>query len=184
MPTYHVCPWWLAYTFDNPLRSLIHKPEKIFAGLVREGMTVMDIGCGMGFFTIGLAEIVGESGRVIAVDLQQQMLDITVRRATKKGLAGRIITHRAESGALGCTTTVDFVLAFWMVHEVPDPASFFREVTALLKPGAGLLYAEPVFHVSKEKFKNILAAAESSGLQKTGSPAIRFSHAALLEKTD
>ena len=49
---HHVCPWWFAYTFDNPVRKLFHNPHKIFGGSIREGMTAMDIGCGMGYFSI------------------------------------------------------------------------------------------------------------------------------------
>ena len=45
-----VCTWWIAYTFDNPLRRLIHKPQKVLGNFVKEGMTVMDLGCGMGHF--------------------------------------------------------------------------------------------------------------------------------------
>ena len=154
MSDHHVCPWWLAYTFDNPLRRLIHKPEKIFDGLVQQGMTVMDVGCGMGYFTLGLAEIVGESGEVIGVDLQQQMLDIMLKRAARKGLDRRITPHLAESDNIGVTSQVDFVLAFWMIHEVPDPENFFRQVQQILKPCAKLLYTEPAFHVSEKSISS------------------------------
>ncbi len=40
----HVCPWWLAYTFDNPLRTFFHKPDQMLSQYVKEGMTVADIG--------------------------------------------------------------------------------------------------------------------------------------------
>jgi ubiquinone/menaquinone biosynthesis C-methylase UbiE len=172
----------MAYTFDNPLRRLIHNPEKIFSGLVTEGMTVMDIGCGMGYFTLGLAELVGDTGHVIAVDLQQQMLGIMLKRATKKGLGHRITPHRAEADSINISTPVDFVLAFWMIHEVPDPSFFFKEVAAILKPSAKMLYAEPAFHVPEEKYNQILADAAESGLSISCPLAIRFSRAALLEK--
>ena len=61
-----VCTWWIAYTFDNPLRRLIHKPQKVLGNYVKEGMAVMDLGCGMGHFSIGMAGLVGSTGRVIA----------------------------------------------------------------------------------------------------------------------
>jgi len=182
MSDHHVCPWWLAYTFDNPLRRLIHNPKAMFAEYVKKGMTVMDIGCGMGYFTLGLAELVGDEGRVIAIDLQQRMLDIMVKRVTKKGLAKRVIQHRAEPDSINNTTQVDFILTFWMVHEVPDPALFFKEVAAILKPSARLFYAEPSFHVPEKRFTEILAAADRNGLKKTRNLSIRFSRAALLEK--
>jgi 2-polyprenyl-3-methyl-5-hydroxy-6-metoxy-1,4-benzoquinol methylase len=120
----HICPWWLAYTFDNPLRRLIHNPLTILGEFVQNGMIVMDIGCGLGYFTLGLAEIVGNEGKVIAVDLQQEMLDTMLKRAAKKGVAHRIIPHRARPTAIGVTTPVDFGLAFWMIHEVPDVKGF------------------------------------------------------------
>ena len=180
MSDHHVCPWWLAYTFDNPLRRLLHNPKYIFSGYVKEGMTVMDVGCGMGYFTIRLAEIVGDSGQVIAVDLQQKMLDIMLKRATRKGLNNRITTHRSESNHIGIETQVDFVLAFWMIHEVPDPDDFFKQIVSILKPSAKLLYTEPAFHVSEDKYKEILAAAHRAGLETVQDLSIRFSRAALL----
>jgi len=183
MSDHRVCPWWLAYSFDNPLRRLIHNRERLLARYVREGMTVMDVGCGMGYFTLGLAELVGNSGRVIAVDLQQEMLNIMLKRAVRKGLKPRITPHRAEPESIGVTTPVDFVLAFWMVHEVPDPEIFFQEVAAILKPGAKLLYAEPTFHVPAGKFHEILAVAAKTGLKINRMLAIRFSRAALLERS-
>ena len=182
MPDHHVCPWWLAYTFDNPLRRLVHNPGKILSDFAKEAMTVMDIGCGMGHFTLGLAELVGDAGLVIAVDLQQQMLDIMLKRAARKGLAQRIIPHRAGPAAIGVTTPVDFALAFWMIHEVPDPAIFFKEVAAILKPKAKLFYAEPAFHVPERRYNEILAVAEKTGFNISRTPAIRFSRASLLEK--
>ena len=181
MPDNHVCPWWCAYTFDNPLRRLIHNPRKILSGYVKEGMTVMDIGCGMGYFTLVLAEIVGDTGKVIGVDLQQQMLDIMLKRATKKGLVQRIIPQRATPTAIGVTTPADFGLAFWMIHEVPDVTSFFKEVSTILKPSAKLLYAEPAMHVSAAKYNEIIAAAEKTGFISRYPQAIRFSRAHLLE---
>jgi len=182
MPPHHACPWWLAYTFDNPLRRLIHNPKTIFGHYVREGMTVMDIGCGMGYFTLGLAEMVGSSGRVMAVDLQQEMLDIMLKRAARKGLAHRITPHLSEPGTIGITTPVDFILAFWMIHEVPDPASFFTEIVTLFKSSTKLLYAEPAFHVSEQKYDKILCIAGKSGLKINRTLSIRFSRAVLLEK--
>ena len=55
----HICPWWLCFTFDNPLRRLIHSPETILSKYVRSGDTVLDVGPGMGYFSIPLAGLVG-----------------------------------------------------------------------------------------------------------------------------
>jgi len=48
----HVCPWWLVFTFDNPLRGLIHDPRRLFGPYLRPGMRALDLGCGRGFATL------------------------------------------------------------------------------------------------------------------------------------
>jgi ubiquinone/menaquinone biosynthesis C-methylase UbiE len=177
----HVCPWWLAYTFDNPVRKLFHQPSKILGSYIEKGMKVADVGCGMGFFSIGMAEMVGDEGKVIAMDLQPKMLAITQKRATRAGLAERICLHRCQPDQLGLKEKVDFILTFWMVHEVKDKKSFFSELHSSLAPGGKILTAEPKMHVFPEAFQKTLEIAQSCGLQLCGQPAIRFSLSALFE---
>jgi ubiquinone/menaquinone biosynthesis C-methylase UbiE len=71
----YVCPVQYAGSLDNFIRRLVHKPRRILEAHVGKGMTVLDLGCGPGYFTIELAKLVGEEGRVIAADIQQGMLD-------------------------------------------------------------------------------------------------------------
>jgi len=175
-----VCHWWLAYTFDNPVRRLIHKPQKILGNYVKEGMTVMDLGCGMGHFSIGMAGLVGSTGKVIAVDLQQKMLDIMSRRSRRAGLDDRIIPHLCRADAIDIDESVDFILAFWMVHEVPDQNQFFNQLKSLLAAKGKILIAEPKMHVTAEGLKRTLDIAQTCGLQCIEKPAISFSHTALL----
>ncbi len=177
----HVCPWWLAYTFDNPVRKLFHQPPKIFGPYIEKGMKVMDVGCGMGFFSIGMAKMVGDEGKVFSVDLQQKMLDVTKKRATRAGLAERVFPHRCGPDKLGIAEQVDFILTFWMVHEVKNKKSFFSELLSNLVFGGKILIAEPKMHVSPEDFQKTLETARSTGLGVCGRPAIRFSLTALLE---
>ena len=124
----HVCPWWGGYFIDNPIRRLFHNPEKIVGPYVGPGMTVMDVGCGMGFCSIAMAKIVGDSGLVIAVDLQQEMLDVLWQRATVAGVANRIRLHKCEQDRFGVDAQADFALAFMMVHEVPDQRRLLGEI--------------------------------------------------------
>ncbi|MGB5880104.1 MAG: class I SAM-dependent methyltransferase, partial [Thermoanaerobaculia bacterium] len=109
----HVCPWWLAYSFDNRLRRFIHRPERLLGPYVRQGMTVLDVGCGMGHFSLGLARMVGSDGQVIAVDLQPEMLEVLSARANKEGLDERIRLHRCQKDELGVDVAADFILTFW-----------------------------------------------------------------------
>jgi ubiquinone/menaquinone biosynthesis C-methylase UbiE len=177
----HVCPWWLCFTFDNPLRRLIHNPEAILATHAHSGDTALDIGPGMGYFTIPLANLIGPSGRVIAADIQQKMLDALLRRAKQKGVADRIQIHLSRPDSIGVDTQVDFVLAFWIVHEIADQIMFFKQIKDILKPSRCLLLAEPVIHVTGQMFSRTLGAAKEMGLTVIEKPRIRFSHSALLE---
>ncbi|MGD9973751.1 MAG: class I SAM-dependent methyltransferase [Desulfatirhabdiaceae bacterium] len=179
----HICPWWLAYTFDNPFRRLIHRPETIFGPHLQTGMTAVDLGCGMGFFSIALSKLVGNTGKVVSVDIQQQMLDILLKRAGKAGVAHRIHTHRGSSDAIGLPFGfADLVLAFWMVHEVPQMEMFIQEIFMLLKPGGKFLLVEPKIHVPLELFERIYTHATRSGFAVLENPRIALSHATWFKK--
>lgn len=178
-----VCPWWLAYTFDNPLRHLVHDSEKMLAPYVGRGMTVLDAGCGMGFFSIALARLVGERGAVIGVDVQQKMLEITAERARRAGMSARIRLRRCEPADLGVESRADFILAFWMAHEVENAETFFRQARSCLAPGGKMLVAEPKIHVSLKRFEAIVLSAGRAGFMPCGAPPIRLSRSVLLEHT-
>lgn len=126
---------------------------------------MLDVGCGMGFFTLEMARLVGKAGRVIAVDLQDKMLAGLRRRAMKQGLSDRIQTRLCGPDDLGVSDPVDFALSFAVAHEVPDPTSFFRQIAAVLKPGGSLLLVEPKLHVSEEQFRGVVEDAVAAGLK-------------------
>ena len=173
----HVCPWWGGYFIDNRLRRFLHKPEMIVAPYVKQGTRVMDFGCGMGFFSIALAKMVGDSGSVIAVDLQMRMLDVLQRRALRTGVRDRIRTHQCEPDCIGVEVPVDLVLAFWSAHEVPDLEGFLWQIHACLRPDGKFLVAEPRGHVSAKSFDQMIVMAENIGMRVSGKPHIRMSRA-------
>jgi SAM-dependent methyltransferase len=180
-----VCPWWLGYFLVSPLRRAFQNPARILAPYVRDGMTALEPGPGMGFLTLDLARLVGPSGRVVAVDLQSRMLDALRRRAVKAGLAERVTTRLAQPGRLGVSDLAgqaDFVLAFAVVHELPSMRAFFAEAAESLRPGGALLLAEPAGHVSADAFEDELRAAAAAGLTPQERPSIHGSRTALLVK--
>jgi tRNA A58 N-methylase Trm61 len=177
-----VCPPWMCFTFQNPLRRLIHNPEKMFRPHVKAGMTVMDIGPGMGFFTIPLGKLVGEQGKVIAVDIEQQMLDGVRKNARKAGVDKRVETHLSQSGEAGVKGPLDFTLAFWMVHEVRDRAKFLSQIASATRRGGLLYFIEPMIHVAKENFDDTVAKAEAAGFEVVERPKVAISYAALMKK--
>jgi cyclopropane fatty-acyl-phospholipid synthase-like methyltransferase len=178
----HVCPWWMVYTFDNPLRRLLHDPSALLAGLVREGMVVADIGCGRGYFSIAMAGMVGKTGTVIAVDIQQEMLDMMLKRAKRADMAQHIRPVLAAPDDIGIREPVDFILAFWMAHEVENATRFFAQAYAVLKEQGKMLVAEPKMHVGARTFSEIVQAARDAGFRDGDTPAIRLSRAVVLER--
>jgi ubiquinone/menaquinone biosynthesis C-methylase UbiE len=157
------CPWWFTWTFDNPLRRLLHDPHKMLEPYVVPGSRVADVGCGMGYFTVALARLVGPDGEVQAVDVQPQQLRTAERRCRRARVLDRVRFIEATAESLELTGPVDFVLAFWMVHEVGDGAGFFEQLRSVTEPGARVLVAEPMFHVPREKVEAELALAVSHG---------------------
>ena len=181
----HVCPVWAGYFLAHRLRRLLQNPSKILAPYVRPGMTVLDVGSAMGYFSLPMAEMVGPSGRVVCVDVQPKMLQVLRRRAAEAGLAERIETHVSTDDSIGLSgweESLDFALAFTMMHEVGNPAHFLREIYQMLKPGALLLLTEPIKHVSCADFDHTISLAQQAGFIVTAHPLIRLSHTAVLMK--
>lgn len=183
---HRICPWWLGYLLASPLRRLMQDPAKVLASYAQEGMTVLEPGPGMGFFTLELGRLVGASGRVVAVDIQPRMLTTLKRRAARAGLLDRVEARMAAPDTLGITDlagSVDFTLAFALVHELPAIEPFFAEVAAASKQGAGLLFVEPAGHVKTAASEAELDAAIHAGFKLADRPAIRRSHAASLTRS-
>jgi ubiquinone/menaquinone biosynthesis C-methylase UbiE len=181
-----VCPPWVGYLLLNPLRRLVEDPDRLLGPFIREGMTVLEPGCGMGFFTLPLARMVGPHGRVVACDLQKKMLSVLRRRAEKAALLDRIELRLTDGSTLGLgdlAGKVDLVAALHVVHEVPDRAAFFAEVRETLKPEGKLLIVEPRGHVSQQQFAKTVTAAERAGLIVEASPGKLRGRSALLKRT-
>lgn len=174
-----VCPVERAGGLDNRLRALFQNPRRILRPFVGEGMTVIDAGCGPGFFSVEMARLVGESGRVYACDLQEGMLRLVRSKIEGSGLASRTVLHRCLPDRIGLSVKADFALAFYMLHELPDQGSFFAEMLSLLQPAGRLLVVEPPFHVSKASFASSIGLALDAGFRLLERPRVAFSRTAL-----
>lgn len=179
----HVCPPWMTWTLINPFRSLAQNPAKTLRPFIKDGDTVLDVGCGPGYFTTAMARLVGEHGLVIAADIQEGMLERARRRVKKAGLSERVRLHLARPDGLDVRSDrVNFALAFWMAHEVPDKERLFAEILACLVPGGSLLLVEPRIHVDAGAFAEIAGIVGRSGFVSAGPVSIRLSRAALFHK--
>lgn len=185
MSKHSVCPWWIGYLLVSPIRRLLHNPTTILRQYVRPGMTVLEPGPGMGFFTLELARRVGDTGRVVAIDVQPKMLKSLKARAAKAGLGHRIDDRLASPGSMNIpdlSGRTDFALLFAVAHEMPSIPILFKQLASALKPGATALLAEPAGHVKASAFEAELADAVNAGFAVVDRPHIRRSHAAVLRK--
>ncbi len=183
--SHHVCPVWVGYLLASPIRRLFQNPETILTPYIREGMTILDIGCAMGFFSLPAARMVGPNGRVVCIDVQAKMIESLKKRARKSDLMDRIDTRLSSSDSLGVdelTGKIDFAFAIAVVHEVPDSSVLFKEICMALKSKGQLLVAEPRAHVSLAALDKSISLAEQNGLKTIARPKVRSSHAALFEK--
>jgi ubiquinone/menaquinone biosynthesis C-methylase UbiE len=181
---HRICPWWLAYFFDNPLRRMIHPPDRILGPHINKGMTVLDFGCGFGHFALGMARLTGGSGQVIAADVQQKMLDKTLARARKAGLDTIIHPRLCDGNGIGPLPPLDFALICNALHETPDPAAVLFELFGLLKPAGRFLLMEPAAHLKTRDFDAEVAMACKAGFEISDHPAITRELCVLFQKPE
>lgn len=162
-------------------RKLVQNPAKILKGYVKEGMTVLDWGCGPGYFSIPMARMAGPDGKVIAADVQEGMLEVLRKNKEYEEVKSRLILHKCEASAIGLEREFDLILVFYVFHEMPDPKGFFREVMAHLKRDGILILVEPKFHMSGESFKSRVEQGKNSGLMLLESPKIFMSRTAVFK---
>ncbi len=177
-----VCPVERTGSLDSRIRRWIQNPQKILKPYIKEGMTVLDIGCGPGFFSIDIAQMVGKCGRVIASDLQEGMLQKLRDKIQGTELEERITLHKCEENRIGVSEKVDFVLAFYMVHEVPSQEEFFNEIGTIIKPNGQVLIVEPPFRVSKRAFEKTIRKARDAGFKPTERPKVFLSKTVIFKK--
>ncbi len=178
----HVCPNWLCFSLDNFIRKKLHDPTKILTQHIKKDYFVLDVGSGPGYFSIPIAKMVGENGKLIAIDIQKGMLQQLEKKAYQNEVADRVVCQLITNEDFKVNVPIDFVIAFWMIHEVPDKQIFMRSIYNAMKTGTTFLIAEPYLHVTGEMFDKSVAIAESIGFKIIDKPKIFFSRTVLLRK--
>ena len=161
------------------IRRLVRNPQKILRPYIREGMTVLDFGCGPGFFTVEMARMVGETGMVVACDVQEGMLERLKDAVHGSEIEKRVLICKSTEREMGVSVKADFVLAFYVIHEIPDPEGWFRQIKSILNLDGRVLVVEPPFHVSRSEFETLVTVACRVGFALVDRPGIFLSKAAL-----
>ena len=148
-----------------------HHPEISLESIgLRSGMTFMDVGCGYGFFTIPAASIVGEKGKVYAVDVEASSIDRLKREANEKGLKNIHAEVGAAEETVFCDACTDVVFYSTVLHDFRDPAKVLRNAKRMLKPSGKLVnldwkkkpteFGPPLqIRVSEEQAANLIKQA-------------------------
>lgn len=170
-----------SWQLDFPFRSWIQNPQKVLAGRIKEGMVVLEVGCGPGFFTPEVARMVGKTGKVIAADLQDGMLQKLNKKIKGTAVEGRIKLHKCEIDKIGITEKVDLVLAFSMMHEVVDKKRFLIEIKSILNPDGRVYIIETMIHPPKRDFYDTIAKADEAEFEIVEKPRLFWSRVVILK---
>ena len=179
-----VCPVERAGALDTRFRKWIQSPNRILKPYIKKGMHVLDLGCGPGVYTLELAKMVGEKGMVIAADLQEGMLQIVQKKIRGTALEKTITLHQTSPQSLKLSIKTDFILAFYVMHEIPDKEILYKELYSLLKPGGKLLIIEPNGHVTRQEFETMILQFKSLGFRSVNCSKVFFSRTVLLQKQE
>lgn len=158
------CPYGQRFWVEAPhpvitrerLRSVL-RPEP--------GERILEIGPGVGYYTLDMAEWVGPAGKVEIFDLQQEFLDHTTKRAVERGLENVVPTQGDATALPYEEASMDAVVLTAVLGEIPDPIAALREIARVLEPSGrlivGELFGDPHF-TTQASLKSQAAAA---GLQ-------------------
>jgi len=158
-------------------RDAEENPRQLLKALeLKPGQTVCDFGCGNGFYTLQMANLVGARGVVYAIDIQPEMLKLLAERAGPRGLANvQTVLATADDPGLG-TRRFDLILMVDVYHELADPAAVLKAARESLKPTGRIVLAEfreedpnvPIRPLHKMSIAQIMRELPANGLKTVG----------------
>lgn len=177
----HLHPVEKANALEGRFREFFQNPNIILKKHIHSGMTVLDLGCGTGYFTLEIAKLLNNNGKVIASDVQNGMLEILQQKLLNSELQNQIEIHKSEEHTICWTEKVDFILAFYSFHEMKYIDHIIYELTKIVKPKTKILISEQKFHVPKKKFNTIINKMENNGFEICEKPKIFLSRTVIMK---
>jgi ubiquinone/menaquinone biosynthesis C-methylase UbiE len=142
----HAAASWL----ERPERDEEENPKKLIELLaLKEGEVVADIGAGSGYYTFRMAKLVGPKGKILAVDIQDEMLRIIKAKAERDGVENVEPVLGAEADPKLKPESVDTILLVDVYHEFSHPYEMTEKMVQALKPGGRIVFVE--FRLEDEK---------------------------------
>lgn len=177
---------------DSDARRQAMMPRELLAWAgVKRGQTLLDLGCGTGFFTVPAARLVGPHGQVLATDIQPEMLAAAETAVAAQGLTN-VVFFLGQEYELPPQPPVDWVLLAYVLHEVREPERLLALARKLLTPEGRILVIEwpkeegpkgPPFRVRLSP-EEVLAFARPLGLEEQQRRVLRPHYYALVLKRE
>jgi ubiquinone/menaquinone biosynthesis C-methylase UbiE len=179
---------------ERPEREREEQVSKLMPSLqIKEGDVVADLGAGSGYHTMKLSKIVGASGKVYAVDIQPQMLDIIGKRVRKDNIQNVVLVHNTEKDPKLPAGKIDMILMVDVYHELSYPHEVTVELVKALKPGGRLVFVEfrledkkvPILDVHRMSIKQVMKEMEPHGLKHAKTlNHLPWQHVIIFEKVE
>ena len=147
---------------DHWFRRKLQDPAHLLTRYITPGMITLDLGCGTGFFSIAMAKLAGDAGKVFALDLQIEMLE-KLQQKLNAQFSTRIELIHGSVVAFTPEKEIDFALAAYVFHELTDQAEAFNHLRKIIGQGKHLLILEPNIIVSKRAFQETIRLATDHG---------------------
>jgi len=166
------CPYGQRFWVEAP-HPLITRARLRDVLAPQPGERVLEVGPGTGYYTLDVADWVGPGGSVDIFDLQQEMLDHTMRRAGERGPSNITPTQGDARELPYPDATFDAAFLVTVLGEIPDQDAALRELARVLKPGGRLVVGELFGDPHWVSPKRLGAGAEEAGLtfaERSGSP--------------
>jgi len=158
--------------YDETERRGWQNPEEILLEIgLQAGQTLVDIGCGEGFFTLPAARIVGPQGRIHAIDSSSESMAVLKQKAQAAGLNNIQLTVKEAEVSVLCTACADFIFLGIVLHDFYDPAKVLLNACQMLKPQgrlANLDWKKEPMKLGPPVEKRFEVAAASALLRQAG----------------
>jgi ubiquinone/menaquinone biosynthesis C-methylase UbiE len=178
------CPSWLhvLVELDNPFAKANRSGVIIEHLKLKPGMKILDAGCGTGRLTIPAARNLGEQSEIVAMDVQEGMLNIVKKKAQAENLKNiRFLQAKIGEGKLE-SNYYDRILLITVLGEIPEQVSALKELFKSLKPGGILLVSETIFDIHFQSRTTVTKLAQEAGFKIEDFYGNRCSYNILLVK--